>query len=238
MLNGAVKLKTVTVDTDAYNLIPSRFPPVGLYDRLEGVLGSSLAALENLTNPRLKEKRRLTGATAADAETAPRFQNWNHAPFTYENPEGSTFFGRWPGALELSEELETALAVAVAKRGRFLRRTREVALELDMRVFKRRVRGTFLDCTDRGHELSRPECLDLGRQAMNDNVAGLVYHSPERASGRRLAIIDATTLSRVDQTKHFRFVWDGERISKVYDFERAETIEPSELAGPIVDTAA
>ncbi|TIX34921.1 MAG: RES domain-containing protein, partial [Mesorhizobium sp.] len=79
---------------DAFRLIPSRFPPVNVY---EGLINSDrqdeIVSLENLTNPRLRSLDRLQQATQGDASADPRLQNWNLAPFAYGNPDGTTFFG-------------------------------------------------------------------------------------------------------------------------------------------------
>jgi hypothetical protein len=100
---------------DGYRLIPSRFPPVAIYedvvsaDRLE-----ALVAVENLTNPRLQSAERLMGLSLGLSPDSPRLQNWNHAPFAYSNPEGSRFFPPERPCLELCDSRQTGLAVSVA----------------------------------------------------------------------------------------------------------------------------
>jgi hypothetical protein len=39
------------------------------------------------------------------------------------------------------------------------------------------------------------------------------------------------TLGRSQQTKHFRFIWDGKRISALYAFDDAREIAPELLSG-------
>ena len=146
MRNAADEFQVEQVDDVFYILIPSRFPPVPLYRRIAGGYDDEIAAVAELHNPRLKEKQRLLGQSSANVDdTSPRFQNWNHAPFAYSNPEGSWFFDPLVRCLEMSLDKQTALAVSVAKRERFLGRTAEAAVGLDMRMLSRRVYGSFLD---------------------------------------------------------------------------------------------
>src|SRR3546814_16687551 len=86
----------------------------------------------------LREKERLAGKpTPVDPESV-RFQNWNHAPFAYPNPEGSRFYGPEQNVLELADDLQTALVIAVARRETFLSRTAEPAPAPEIRQLIRR----------------------------------------------------------------------------------------------------
>ena len=82
----------VDVNQTFFTLIPSRFPTIDVFARVANDRSGELAELESLTNPRLRERDRLlSGAQVVDGN-GPLLQNWNHAPFTYHNPEGSRFF--------------------------------------------------------------------------------------------------------------------------------------------------
>jgi len=111
-------VEEVNFEGELFRLIPSRFPPVSVYeglvanDRLE-----DLVEVENATNPRLHSEKRLRAAYPDPAE--PKLQNWNLAPFKYLNPEGSRFFDPTRPALELADDRQTALAVSLARRQAF-----------------------------------------------------------------------------------------------------------------------
>src|SRR3546814_19876174 len=90
--NTAVNLAVVGGDGGVQNLIPSRFPPVPVYERIAGGRDELFARVEEITNPRVRERDRLTQGLAPVDQQQPRFKNWNHAPFVYPNPEGSRFF--------------------------------------------------------------------------------------------------------------------------------------------------
>src|SRR3546814_12631016 len=116
MPSAAADMPVVEVDDRFHNLIPSRFPPVRPYERIADGRDDHFAAIKCLTNPRLREKVRLAGKpTPVDPESV-RFENWNHAPFAYPNPEGSSFYGPAQDRVELEDALPTAFAIAVALR--------------------------------------------------------------------------------------------------------------------------
>lgn len=215
---------------DAYRLIPSRFPPVNVYqglianDRLEEVF-----AAENLTNPRIRSKERM----ASTAKDNPRLQNWNLAPFAYGNPDGTLFFKEDGPCLELSTERQTALAVSVEKRETFLESTQEAPIGLDMRMLCHPIKGRFWDL--RG--LS-PPAAGLDEKARREigamipaEAQGILFRPLERPAGTCIAILTGEVLERSTQTIHFRYMWDGKRIVLLYAFDREGTkIEAARLA--------
>lgn len=241
MLNAADEFNVEEVNDVFYILIPSRFPPVPLYRRIAGGYDEEIAAVAELHNPRLKEKQRLLGQSSVNVdETSARFQNWNHAPFAYSNPEGSWFFGPLVRCLEMSQDKQTALAVSVPKRERFLKRTAEAPIGLDMRMLSRRVTGSFLNAQDIPPHLSLEERRKLGKgllkQAEAKELSGILFRSSERPSGTRVCVLNGNVLDRAVQGEHFRYSWDGERVSSLYAFndsgaDQENLIDPGKLGG-------
>lgn len=217
---------------DGFRLIPSRFPPVSVYeglvadDRIE-----SLVEVENLTNPRLQSAQRLKAASLGIPEDSPRLQNWNHAPFAYSNPEGTRFFPPERPCLELSDSPQTALAVSVARRQAFMSQTNELAIGLDMRMLKTPVSAKLIDLRGYGTELSREERLSIGTQIPRD-ADGILFRTPERPSATCVGILKTELLGRTLQTIHYRFEWNGTRIARLYAFDDEGTVfTPETLAG-------
>lgn len=217
-------MEVVEVSADYYRLIPSRFPPIQVFeglvanDRLE-----ELAAAESRTNPRLLSEERLR-ATIGD--NSHRLQNFNHAPFKYINPEGSTFFPSYRPALEMADTRQTALAIAVARRERFLRRTNEASIGLDMRLLKTPVEGRFLDLCDVDPQLPLEKKRKIASE-LSDDLAGVIFRPLERPSHRCIAIVRNEGLGYTMQTQHFRFWWDGTRIAAVYAFDDSRNLDPA-----------
>jgi hypothetical protein len=221
--------RKVAVDAAYYRLIPSRFPPVSLYERVASeAMWPAVHAVEDLTNPRVQARKLLTGAARVD-EASPRLQNWNHAPFAYRNPEGTWLLNPHFGALELSDSLQTALAMSVRKRELFLSRTSEPPLDLDMRALCTRVKGEFADLRGIDPTMTQTARWQLGEELLEAEVDGALFNCPVRAAGSCIAIFNGAVLERSVQAEHFRFVWDGARIKSVYNFVNAATIKADEL---------
>ena len=219
---------------DAYRLIPSRFPPVNVY---EGLIANyrldDVYAAENLTNPRLRSLGRLSSGSEGGAASDPKLQNWNLAPFAYGNPDGTLFFDERRPCLEVAGDRQTALAVSVARREAFLTNTSEAATGLDMRMLRHPVDGLFWDLREIGEPaagLDRKARRKLGAR-MPDGAQGILYRCPERPAGTCIAITTGDVLERSIQTIHFRYVWDGKRVVLLYVFnEEGTKIEPEALA--------
>src|SRR6185295_1112064 len=129
----------------SYRLVPSRFPPVGLFDRvarpqdLEFVL-----AAESLTNDRLRDEvGELALVPPAERVSGPG-STPVMAAFTHLNPEGSRFSDGTFGVYYAAKDLDTAIAETVYHRARFLARTAEAAGEIDMRVYRADLRADFV----------------------------------------------------------------------------------------------
>lgn len=231
---------------DGYRLIPSRFPPVSIYeDVVSAERLEALVAIENLTNPRLQSAQRLMGLSLGLSPDSPRLQNWNHAPFAYSNPEGSRFFPPERPCLELCDSRQTALAVSVARRETFLARTQEKPIGLDMRMLQTPVDGEFVDLRDVDLTLlgnpslaARKARWKIG-DAIPPGADGVIYRAPERPSAVCIAVLKAGVLGRSLQTVHYRYTWNGQRVTKVYAFDDvgAELL-PESLAGPAEVLAA
>lgn len=232
MCNVAADPSVVPWKGDAFRLIPSRFPPVDIYE--EVVANDRVAALveiENLTNPRLQSAQRLMSASLGIASDSPRLQNWNHAPFTYPNPDGSRFFPPERPSLELADTRQTALAVSIARREVFLSQTSEPAIGLDMRMLKTPVDGRFLDLRDLDPATDKGVRWALGA-GLADDVDGILYRPPERPSATCVAVRSAAALQRSVQTVHYRYLWNGTKVVKLYAFDDAGTeLSPLALGG-------
>lgn len=218
------------IDEDWHRLIPSRFPPVDLYERF-GVPELSAVAkeVEDKTNPRLRVKAWLLGKTPDLEESSARLQNWNHAPFAYRNPEGSMFLNAGYGVMEVMRGARAALTWSLRRREVFLARTQEPPLGLDMRLLITGVRGDFVDLTAAPIDTSQARRWELGDRLYREGAKGILFHPPEQPQLLALAIFDNRVLGRSIQGAHYRFVWDGTRVTKVYDFTDGKEIAREDL---------
>lgn len=212
-----------------HRLIPSRFPPVDVYARLGSPeLGAAAKEIESLTNPRLRSRDRLLGSSSG-ADKSAAFQNWNHAPFAYKNPEGSTFLSPLFGAVELMADVRPAIARAILQREKFLGRTRELPIDLDMRLLITGVQGSFADLRGEPFEHDREKRWAFGGTLRASGVAGVLFRHPDLPSADALAVLDPSVLRPSVQSAHYRFVWNGTQVSSVYDFSSGEEMRRQEL---------
>ncbi len=225
------------VKADWHRLIPSRFPPVELYERLGGGdVQAAAKASEAITNPRLISATR-RGAAADSVPASPMLQNWNHAPFAYKNPEGSHLLGSAFGVLELLEDKRDAIAYALLRRERFLAATSERSTTLDMRLLITPVDGLFDDLTGLDPGLDVDARRAIGRLLVEGRSSGALTRRPEVPGARFLSVFDGAVLGRTVQGTHYRFVWDGKRIRSVYDFGAVgEAIPREALLGAVPDS--
>lgn len=210
---------TRRIDQEWHRLIPSRFPPVEVYERLgPPEIAADAKALEDKTNPRLQAKSWLLGKSAEYSESSPRLQNWNQAPFSYRNPEGSTFLNPAYGVFEAVSGVRPALARAIRRRELFLSRTQEPPTGLDMRLLVTRIQGELVDLTEQSWNDDRDRRWAAGREIYEAGANGILFRSPDAPQCLAVTVFDNGLLGRTIQSAHYRFVWDGEKIRKVYDF--------------------
>ncbi len=204
----------------AYRIVPSRFPPVGVYDRIADPADlDSLFAVEALTNPRLREEadalklvpkaRRISGPGATPVMAA----------FTHLNPEGSRFSdGTW-GVFYAAHSLVTAVDETVFHREQFLAATSEPACEMQMRCYR-----TSLDC--KLHDLrggwaaaqdpdSYVASTALARELRGAGSNGVVFDSARHAGGECIAAFFPDVVTPCVQARHLVYRWDGRRIAQV-----------------------
>jgi hypothetical protein len=212
----------------AIRIIPSRFPPVDLYERVAPPDDfAALHAVESLTNARLRDA---SGAArlvaAADAVSGPG-ASWIMAPFTHLHPAGGRFNDGTFGALYAARERATAVAETSHHRARFLAATREPPMTLDMRVLELRIDARLHDL--RGRRSRLPAVYDpdgygasqrLGRRLRTARSWGIAFDSVRRAAGVCVALFRPRAVSACRQAEHLVYVWDGERIAEVLEKRR------------------
>lgn len=213
------RFPTVSLSGSWYRLIPSRFPTIDIYRRVARRESWLLAsAIETMTNPRVRLREKLTGSCATPDALPPKLQNWNHAPFSYRDPHGSRFLSSDYGVLELADTVQTALAVSIRKRETFLRAAGMPAVDLEMRVLNHPIDGSFKDLSLLPYDMPREERWRLGKRLFDEGVEGLRFRAHDRPAGFAISIFNPDRLGNAIQSKHYKFRWDGERISEIYDY--------------------
>jgi len=145
------------------------------------------------------------------------------AAFTHLNPEGSRFSDGTYGVYYACRSLNTAVAESRYHRERFLMRTKEEPIELDMRTYLADLAGDLHDIRGRkdfapvynSNDYSASQAL--GRELKAVNSYGIVYDSVRDPRGECAGVLRPPALSPCLQGPHFGYVWDGSRITAVYE---------------------
>src|SRR5690606_23640458 len=176
----------------SYRIVSSRFPPVGLFDRIASAEDlDAVFEIESLTNPRLREEwgelslvppaRRISGPGTTPVMAA----------FTHANPDGSRFSDGTYGVYYAARERVTAIAETIHHRQRFLRATDEPATVLQMRCYLADLTGRLHDIRGGWPELHDPDSYAASQAAARElrraGSDGMVYDSVRRRGGQCVA---------------------------------------------------
>jgi RES domain-containing protein len=205
----------------AYRIVPSRFPPVGVFDRIADTADlDAVFALEALTNPRLREEAGALKLVPRDRRISGPGSTPVMAAFTHLNPEGSRFSdGSW-GVFYAAHSVATAVEETVYHREQFLAATAEPACELEMRCYRTSIdcklhdlRGGWREVQDPG---SYAASVALARRLRAVDSNGVVYASARHVGGECVALFYPDLVAPCVQSEHLVYRWDGKHIAKVF----------------------
>lgn len=210
------------IDWRAHRIVPSRFPPVGPWDRIADPADfDALAEVEALTNPRIREELGVLALTPPERRVSGPGTTPIMAAFTHLNPEGSRFSDGTYGVFYAAKEIETALRETMHHTARFLARTHEPPTRVEMRCYVMRIAARFHDIRGGYPKLHDPGDYTASRAFAGElraaNSDGIVYDSVRRPGGQCVAVFWPDRIGRCTQSRHFAYCWDGEAISDVIE---------------------
>ncbi|MGC1817620.1 MAG: RES family NAD+ phosphorylase [Casimicrobiaceae bacterium] len=214
----------------SHRLIPSRFPPIGLFDRVADAKDlEAVYALESLTNDRVREgagdlRLVLPKDRIAGPGTTPIM-----AAFTHLNPEGSRFSDGSFGVYYCAQTLDAALSEVRHHQEGFLRRTGEGPMQLELRLYLSDLDAKLVDVR-KHREFHRPDDYapgqQLGRALREAGADGVLYRSVRHEGGLCAAVLRPPALGACRQSAHYAFHFDGTRIVAIDELSRAWTARP------------
>lgn len=212
-----------------YRLIPSHFPPIGIFDQIVDADELEwLHQIEAMTNDRLRQEMgQLDLVPHRDRVVGPGTTPIM-AAFTHIHPDGSRFTDGSFGAYYAANSIETAIAETRYHRQRFLKATEEPACEITQRCYISTVIEALRDVRDQqayGHlhdpdDYSQPQAF--GRDLKQRQEWGILFQSVRNPGGECVAIFRPPALTPVIQGPHYAYVWNGERITWVYQRSNAK----------------
>ncbi|MEW9571605.1 RES family NAD+ phosphorylase [Rhodanobacter sp. Si-c] len=206
----------------AFRIVPSRFPPVGVYDRIADPADlDAVFAIEALTNPRLREEAGALKLVPKEHRISGAGSTPVMAAFTHLNPEGSRFSdGSW-GVFYAAHSVTTAVEETVYHRERFLAATAEPACDIQMRCYRTRIDSRLHDIRGGWKQVHDPDdyvaSVKLARVLREAGSNGIVYDSVRHRGGECLAAFHPDVVAPCVQAQHLVYRWDGKRIAGVLE---------------------
>lgn len=226
-------MTTRVVEGDIHRIISSRFPPVNVFD---GVANAddldAVFEVEGMTNDRLREELGELNLVAPEDRCVGPGWGPVMAAFCHPNPEGSRFSDGTYGVYYAGREAKTALAESIHHKERFLRSAANMPPSShDMRRYVCRLVEQMMELPIRGRRLlldpdSYAASSAFARAARERNEWGLVYDSVRDAGGTCVAVFRPPALTQVQQASHYRYYWDGARISHFDELTAAFEVLP------------
>lgn len=220
---------TATEWRPSYRLIPSRYPTVGLYDRVADPADLDVVfAIEALTNPRVRDEIGQLQLVPPEERVSGAGSTMVMAAFTHLNPEGSRFSDGSYGVYYAAHALETAVAEVSHHRALFLSRTAEPAIDVDLRVIAATVSAELHDLRElcnrvgkRGAALFDPNHYGapqvLGQQLRAAGSWGVLFPSVRHDGGFCVGVFRPKALRNARSGAHLALHWDGARITHWYE---------------------
>ncbi|MGM0578614.1 MAG: RES family NAD+ phosphorylase [Myxococcota bacterium] len=215
----------------AVRIVKSVWPPIALFERIaEPSSWEALAALEGLTNPRLRQQIGEISLVPVERRVGGPGSTVVMAPFCHPPPEGfgGTRFGApGVGCYYAGESLETAVAeTAFHLGGVYADSAEERGLHADMRVYSGGVLRDLHDLRAGHADLHDPDSYAAaqraGRALREAGSDGVLFRSVRRPGGECLAAFWPDVVEIPAERRHLTYHWDGARIDRYFDHrERA-----------------
>ena len=214
-----------------YRLVPSRYPPVSLFERVANPQDIDVAiAIEMSVNPRLRQDIGDVSLVPVAERVSGPGSTPVMAAFCHLNPEGSRFSdGTW-GVYYAARSIETAVAEVAHHRARFLARTDEPPIEIDLRTYVGHVQAELHDVRERGWAaIHDPDSYSASREFARGLHAGgswgIAYRSVRHTLGECIALFRPKAIRLpVVQGPHLALHWNGTKFDSWHEKSRLNSL--------------
>ncbi|MDX2347055.1 MAG: RES family NAD+ phosphorylase [Legionella sp.] len=211
-----------------HRLVPSKFPPVLLFDWAESPEElEAIAALEGLTNPRLKTELGEIHVVpksewVSGAGATPIMAAFTHIGHPSRFTDGSF------GVFYAADSIHTAIKETIFHRERFYRASNEPACSISMREYIAQITQPLIQLDQTTHQYyldpdinSYKKSRKFGLEQREKKVWGLSYPSTRHSGGTCVAILRPKAIAvPVKQGTHYRYIWDGQSITGAYKINK------------------
>lgn len=210
----------------SHRLIPSRFPPIDLFDDIADPADwELLAAAEAKTNPRVFVDIGDIGLVPVNRRVNGVGASWIMGAFTHISTDRPTRFSNGTyGVYYCAKELETAFYETAYHQALFLAATQEDAgWMMQMRQLTATVENDFHDI--RGpksgpwaglyHPDDYREAQTIASGLRASGANGIAYSSVRHEGGDCLAVFWPDCIALPTQSGHWQYHWNGSIIDKI-----------------------
>lgn len=207
-----------------YRIIPSSFPPINFFeDLVDPSEMDILWEIEGLTNERLREERGDISLVLPEDRVCGRGTSVVMAAFTHIHKPSRFTDGSY-GIYYAGLTEETAIRETVYHREQFLKATQEMACEITMRAYQGLLTKQLHDVRSPAYrELHNPDnylsSQAFGKKLRTEKSWGIIYNSVRHKGNHCVALLRPPATTIPVQTKHLRYCWDGNKITRVLNTE-------------------
>ena len=210
--------------TRACRLITTRYPSVGLFDRVASADDlDAVMELEAWTNDRISSELGLLHTIPKDEWVTGRpMASVIMAAFCHPRPGGARFSDGRRGAWYAGRTVDTALAESVHHRTTDLAEVGHFDTLMQLRLYHADFSAAFHDLRGGGRALagaydprSYERSQALGRALLESGSNGIVYRSVRDAGGECIACFRPALVLNVRVAAHYEYRWEGSRTPRV-----------------------
>jgi RES domain len=205
-----------------YRVVASKHPPINVFENIVSARQMEMAwYIEGLTNDRLRDESGAAPLVSPEDRLYAPGASIVMAAFTHIGRPSRFSDGSY-GVYYAARTLETAVRETAFHRARFLAATAEPPGEIDMRAYVGRPIKPYLDLRDLKYEaLHDPNDYSaaqaFAKPLRERGESGVVYRSVRHEGGECIGAFKPQAVSIPIAGAALAYVWDGERIGKVYE---------------------
>lgn len=206
--------------SDTCRLVPSRYPPVGILDRVSTPEDLPfIFELESWTNDRIStELGLLHRIPKSEWVIGKPMASVVMAAFCHPRPGGGRFNGAERGAWYAADSRDTAHAEAIYHRTAELAEIGVFETRVQMRLYLSDFDAVFYDVRPKiaaNKRLHDPRSYSasqaLARKLLDSGSNGVLYRSVRRSGGECIACFRPALVTNVRQDAHYEYQWHGKR---------------------------
>ncbi|CAN5375057.1 RES family NAD+ phosphorylase [soil metagenome] len=210
-----------------FHIIAAVFPPINFFeDLVDAAEMQTLFEIESITNERIRlEVGDIFLIANEDCVSGPG-SSVVMAAFTHIGKPSRFTDGSY-GIYYAGLSQETAIKETVYHREQFLQATNEAAGEITMCIYQGTLAKPLHDlCPQKFHKLHHPnnysEPQVFAKKLRKSKSWGVIYNSVRHAGGKCVAAFRPPAVSIPKQAAYLRYVWNGEKITTVFEIKLVE----------------